>query len=73
MTSYTYDTDGNVVSLSRQLDADTRQAWQYTYNTFGQVLTATDPLGNTTTSQYDGNGNLLSVTTPHRTQTRRRV
>jgi RHS repeat-associated protein len=38
--------------------------WSYTYNSFGQVLTATDPLGNTTTNQYDTNGNLLSTTTP---------
>lgn len=63
-TSYTYDTDGNVLSISRQVDPNTTQTWHYTYNTFGQILTATDPLGNTTTNQYDGNGNLLSVTAP---------
>ncbi len=28
------------------------------------MLTATDPLGNTTTNTYDANGNLLSTTTP---------
>jgi RHS repeat-associated protein len=28
------------------------------------VLTATDPLGNTTTNTYDSNGNLLTVTSP---------
>ena len=38
--------------------------WLYTYNSFGQVLTATDPLGHVTTNTYDSHGNLLSVTTP---------
>ena len=36
----------------------------YTYNSFGEVLTATDALGNMTTNAYDGNGNLLTVTSP---------
>ena len=37
--------------------------WQYTYNNFGELLTSTDPLGNTTTNTYDSNGNLLSTAT----------
>src|SRR2546426_6294039 len=36
----------------------------YTYNSFGEVLTATDPLGNVTTNAYDAKGNLTSVTSP---------
>lgn len=34
------------------------------YNSFGEPLTVTDPLGNTTTNAYDANGNLTSVTSP---------
>jgi YD repeat-containing protein len=34
----------------------------FTYNSFGQQLTATDPLGTVTKSSYDGFGNLTSVT-----------
>src|SRR5216684_4602623 len=42
----------------------------YTYNSFGEVLTATDPLGaagdpnHTTKNAYDSRGNLLTVPTP---------
>ncbi len=36
----------------------------YTYNSFGEPLTVTDPLGNVTTNTYDAHGNLLTVTTP---------
>jgi RHS repeat-associated protein len=36
--------------------------WSYTYNATGEVLTATDPDGNTTTYSYDGSGNLTGVT-----------
>ncbi len=39
-------------------------AWKYTYNSFQEVLTATDPLNNTTTNVYDAKGNLLTTTTP---------
>jgi RHS repeat-associated protein len=38
--------------------------WTYTYNSFQEMLTATDPAGNVTTNTYDANGNLLSTTTP---------
>jgi RHS repeat-associated protein len=62
--SYTYDANGNFSSRSRQLDSTHTQTSRYTYNSFGQVLTATDPLGNTTTNTYDAKGNLLSVTSP---------
>ena len=36
----------------------------YTYNSFGEVLKMTDPLGHVTTNTYDSHGNLLTVTTP---------
>jgi YD repeat-containing protein len=38
------------------------RVWQYSYNEFGQVLSATDPNGHTTTYAYDGQGNLVTIT-----------
>ena len=35
---------------------------RFTYNGYGQVLTASDPLGTVTSTVYDGQGNPLSVT-----------
>lgn len=62
-TSYTYDSNSNVTSVSRPIGAQTATT-SYTYNSRGQVLTVTDPLGHVTTNTYDANGNLTSVTTP---------
>jgi RHS repeat-associated protein len=73
-TFSSYDTQGNV--LSRTLPKGSTftgitgyDTWNYTYNSLGQVLTTTDPLGqagdpnHTTTNSYDNHGNILSVTT----------
>jgi len=69
---YTYDASNNLASRSQNvlppnLSATAGigyQTWQYTYNSFAQVLTATDPLGFVTTYQYDTHGNPASVTAP---------
>ncbi len=66
-TFYTYDADGNTVSATKNLDINTPVTTSYTYNSFGEPLTVTDPLGgvnHTTTNTYDANGNLKSVTSP---------
>jgi YD repeat-containing protein len=63
-TSYTYDSNQNLRTVSVQAGSGTYATTTYTYNTFGEPLTVTDPLGNVTTNAYDPNGNLLSVTTP---------
>jgi RHS repeat-associated protein len=63
-TTYTYDSDGQVLSISTPLDANTPVTASYTYNSFGEPLTVTDPLGNVATNTYDANGNLLTVTSP---------
>ncbi len=52
------------MSESVQLDANTTATTSYTYNSFGEPLTVTDPLGHTTTNTYDAKGNLLTVTSP---------
>jgi RHS repeat-associated protein len=63
-TSYSYDSDFNVISVSQPLDGSTTATTSYTYNDKGEVLTMTDPLGHVTTNTYDTHGNLLTVTSP---------
>ena len=51
-----HDADGNVLTATDVLGTLT-----YTYNRFGQVLTATDRMGGGTTNTYDAKGNLLTT------------
>jgi RHS repeat-associated protein len=62
-TSYTYDSNQNMLSVSRQANSGYATT-SYTYNSFGEPLTVTDPLGHVTTNTYDTHGNLLTVTAP---------
>lgn len=62
-TSFQYDASGNVTQVSRIVNG-VAQNLNFTYNTFGEVLTSTDPLGKTTTYTYDSKGNLLTMKTP---------
>ncbi|MBI1771446.1 MAG: RHS repeat protein [Burkholderiales bacterium] len=67
-TSYTYDTQGNVLSkteLPTGPGGGVARTWTYTYNAVGQVLTATGPrtdIVDKTTNTYDTRGNLTSIT-----------
>ncbi len=79
-TIYTHDANGNVLTKTEQATSDangsagaaavvtgTPRVWTYTYNTFGQVLTAKGPrtdVNDVTTYVYDNQGNLISVTNP---------
>ncbi|MGB7229083.1 MAG: RHS repeat-associated core domain-containing protein [Candidatus Acidiferrales bacterium] len=60
---YANDSTGDVTAQVAVLNS-TPVTTTYTYNSFGEVLTMTDPLGNVTTNTYDSHGNLLTVTTP---------
>lgn len=61
-TTMTYDSAGNKLSQTSPGPGYYTQSW--TYNSLGEVLTATDALGNTTTSTYNSGGLLTSVTDP---------
>jgi RHS repeat-associated protein len=67
---FAYDSQGNMTSKSLPEASGAYDTWNYTYNSFGEVLTATDPLGqpgdpnHTTTNHYDTHGNLLNTITP---------
>jgi YD repeat-containing protein len=78
LTTYAYDTSGNLLSKTAQATSDTAGAqglsptligtartWSYTYNNVGQVLTATGPrtdVVDKTTYTYDSSGNLSTIT-----------
>jgi YD repeat-containing protein len=78
LTTYVYDTAGNLLSKTVRATSDatgaqglspvlvgTARTWSYTYNTVGQVLTATGPrtdVVDKTTYTYDSSGNLSTIT-----------
>ncbi|MFJ2988640.1 DUF6531 domain-containing protein [Collimonas sp. NPDC087041] len=78
LTTYAYDTSGNLLTKTAQATSDATGAqglsptlagsprtWSYTYNSVGQVLTATSPridVADTTTYTYDTSGNLSTIT-----------
>jgi large repetitive protein len=59
-----YDADGNVTSqtVADTTGGDASRVYSTTYNTFNQVASKTDPVGNTTTFTYDAYGNKASDT-----------
>lgn len=78
VTTFTYDDVGRVLTRTEQATNDvtgasgttaavigTPRVWTYTYNAYGQVLTAVGPrtdIVDSTTYDYDPKGNLASVT-----------
>jgi YD repeat-containing protein len=51
VTNNTYDTNGNLLQRLVSAPAGTR-TWSWTYDSFGRVLTATDPLGRVSVNTY---------------------
>ncbi|MCW2943016.1 MAG: hypothetical protein JWN00_6001, partial [Actinomycetia bacterium] len=58
-TAYTYTPAGQLKTVT---DATGKDAWTYGYDLSGNQTSAADPDAGDTTSSYDPNGNLLSVT-----------
>ena len=60
ITAYGYDTHGNMTTVVYP-DASTEI---YTYNSFDEVTSDTDPNGHITTYSYDSHGNLTGIQDP---------
>lgn len=60
-TTMAYNKRGNLLQKTIAANSLSRN-WTYTYNTVGQVLTATGPLGDVTGYSYDAQGNLSTIT-----------
>jgi len=70
MTYYHYDLEGRIImaiqkvgDTSNTADADDL-VWQYSYDSEGNLLSETDPLGGTSTYTYDGDNRKVSETNP---------
>jgi RHS repeat-associated protein len=62
-TEYTYDADNQRISMIRRGDAITADAvTKYAYDTFGNVITVTDPENGVSRYTYDVMGNALTKT-----------
>ena len=62
-TTFTYDANGNLKNKT-VTDDDTpplSRSWNYTYTALGQVHTAKDPDGNTTTYTYNAQGGMATL------------
>lgn len=63
VTDLTYDANGNLTQKTITAGSTVR-TWKWTYGSFGQVATATDPNGKLTKYAYDAQGNLTGITNP---------
>lgn len=63
-TSYTYDANGNVVSVKRYTDPNNYIEATMTYDSYGNRTSIKDYNGNTWNYLYDSYGNLTKIITP---------
>jgi RHS repeat-associated protein len=64
-TSYAYNLATNSTTITYPADASGNVGTAtMVYDSYGMLLSSTDPLGHTTTNVYDANHNLVSVTDP---------
>ncbi len=62
-TTYTYGDSAHPGDATKVTDPDLN-AFNYTYDTYGNRISATDPLGNKTTYAFDTIGRMTSMVTP---------
>jgi RHS repeat-associated protein len=60
---YAYQDSAHPGDLTQVTDADGK-LWHFTYDAYGDLASATDPLGDRTTHFYDGIGRQTSMVTP---------
>jgi len=60
-TSYTYDTQGNILTMTDPLNQTTTWTWS---SDFDRILSVKDPKGAVTTLSYDAAGHLTGITEP---------
>jgi RHS repeat-associated protein len=64
-TSYAYNLATNTTTVTYPADANGNIGTAtMVYDSYGMLLSSTDPLGNNTTNVYDANHNLISTTDP---------
>jgi YD repeat-containing protein len=63
-TSFTYDNAGRTLTRTDAVGATEARVTTWVYDGLGDVVSVTDPAGNTTTSSYDHLGRKLSQTDP---------
>ena len=63
VTCFTFGDSVHPGDVTQVTDPD-GQAWQYTYDLYGDRTTAEDPLGNTSTYQYNADGWMTASFTP---------
>ena len=59
VTEMAYDIYGRQASLAEPNAGGAEHKWSYEYNAFGEVVTTTDAMGQTTTNMYDALGRLV--------------
>lgn len=64
-TAYTYDSNGNLASVTNLAGTAAAATWSFTHEpAFQQLQTTKDPLGHVTTFSYDGGGHLTKISDP---------
>ena len=70
-TTYGYDSNGKVTSVTDLAGTSEAVTTSYTYGTYDQLSTITDALNHTSTFTLDSLGNVTTVTDPCETLTPR--
>jgi RHS repeat-associated protein len=64
ITDFSYDSQGNALTMTEAVGTPQQALWQFTRNSRGQVTRIVSPSNQTSTYDYDATGNLIAITTP---------